>query len=57
MLDTVWKVQDFSTIQILREINVGDSRSAKSAIFSHLEALNFSFLGIFAFLEGRNLPN
>ena len=28
---------------ILREINFWDSRSAKSAILTHLEALNFEF--------------
>ena len=32
---TVWKFHDFSITQILREINVGDSRCAKSAIFTH----------------------
>ena len=30
--DTVWKFHDFSTTQILREINFEDSRSAKYAI-------------------------
>ena len=29
--------------QILREINFGDSRHAKSAILTHLETLNFDF--------------
>ena len=29
--------------QILREVNFGDSRSAKSAISIHLEALNLMF--------------
>ena len=29
---------------ILREINFGDYRGAKSAIWTHLEALNFDFL-------------
>ena len=38
---TVWKFQDFSVTQILREINFGDFRSAKYAILTHLEALNF----------------
>ena len=33
----------FPTTQILREINFGDSRSAKSAVFAILEALNFDF--------------
>ena len=36
----VWKFQDFSVIQILRQINFVGSRSAKSAISTHLEALN-----------------
>ena len=34
---TVWKFHDFSITQILREINFGDSRSAKSAILTYLE--------------------
>ena len=38
---TVWKFHDFSITQILREINFGDSTSAKSAILTHLEVLNF----------------
>ena len=33
---TMWKFQDFSITQILRENNLGDSRSAKSAILTHL---------------------
>ena len=32
---------DFSITQILREINLGDSRSAKSSILTHLHPLNF----------------
>ena len=40
---TVWKFQDFSITQILREIKYGDSKNAKSAILAHLEALNFDF--------------
>ena len=39
----LWKFHDFSYSQILRETNFGDSRSAKSAILSHLEALNSDF--------------
>ena len=38
---TVWKFHDFSITQILREINFGDCRSAKSAILTYL---NFDFL-------------
>ena len=40
---TVWKFHDYSITHILREINFGDSRSAKSAIFAILEALIFDF--------------
>ena len=40
---TVWKFQDFSITQILREINFEESGSAKSAISTHLEAVNFDF--------------
>ena len=40
---TVWKLHDFSIIQIYREIKLGESRIAKSAILTHLEALNFDF--------------
>ena len=40
---TVWKFQEFSVTQILREINFGDFRSANSAVLTDLEALNFSF--------------
>ena len=38
---TVWKFHDFSVIQILREINFGESRSSKTAIFVISGALNF----------------
>ena len=33
---TVWKFHNFSIIQILREINFGDFRSAKLDILTHL---------------------
>ena len=36
---TVWKYNDFSITQILREINFEDSRIVKSATSTHLEAL------------------
>ena len=45
---TVWKFHDFCITQILREINFEDSRSAKSAILTHSQALNFAF---YAFLH------
>ena len=39
--------------KILREINFGDSRSAKSAILTHLEALNFDFCEFLHFLKAE----
>ena len=50
---TVWKFHDFFITQILREINFGDSRSAKSAILTHSEALNFDFNEISHFLKAE----
>ena len=47
---TVWKFHDFSIIQILREIN---SLGAKSAISTHLEALNYDFYEFLHFLKGE----
>ena len=44
---------DFSITQILREINFGDSRSAKSAILTHLEGLNFDFYAFLHFLRAE----
>ena len=38
---TVWKFQDFSITQILREINFGEIRSAKTAVFAIFGTLNF----------------
>ena len=38
---TVWKFQDFSVIQILREINFRESRSSKITGFAIFGALNF----------------
>ena len=53
----MWKFQGFSITQILREINLGDSRGAKSAILTHLEALNFDVNEIFHFLNVENQIN
>ena len=44
---------DFSITQILREINFDDSGSAKSAILTHLEALNFDFNVFLHFLKAE----
>ena len=49
----VWKCHDFSIIQNLREINFVHSRSAKSAISTHLEALDFHFDEFLQFLKAE----
>ena len=41
---TMWKFQDFSVSQNLRETNFGESRSPKNAIFAILAALKFANL-------------
>ena len=41
LLCTVWKIQHFSVIQILREINFGESGSSNIAAFAIFGALNF----------------
>ena len=41
---TVWKFQDFSITQIIREINFRNSGSWKTAIFALSEAPNFVLL-------------
>ena len=50
---TVWKFHDISITQILREINFGDSTRAKSAVLTHLEALNFEFYELLHFLKAE----
>ena len=42
---TMWKFQDFSTTQILREINFGHFEAQKTAIWTIWAALDFEFLG------------
>ena len=48
---TKWKLKDLSVTQILCEIIFGESRSIKSAILTHLEALNFDFYEFLHFLK------
>ena len=44
----MWKLQNFSVTQILREIKVGEFWGSKFAIFKmYLNALNFDFHDIF----------
>ena len=47
---TAWKFHNFSITQILREISLGVSRNAKSAILTYLEALNLYFFFLYEFL-------
>ena len=49
----MWNFHDFLISQILREINFGGSRSAKSAIITYLQALNFDFHGFLHFLKAE----
>ena len=49
----MWKFHDFSITQILREINFVDSRSAQSAISTHLDALNFDNNEFLHFLKAE----
>ena len=51
---TVGKFQDFSVLQILREINFGKSRSSKIAVFAILGALNFVNLVNFSLEKVQN---
>ena len=37
----MWKFEDFSITQILREINFRESRRLQTAVFAKLRALNF----------------
>ena len=50
---TVWKLQDFSVTQILREINIGQYRSAKSAILTDFETLNHDLYEFLPFLKAE----
>ena len=44
---TMWKFQDFSTTQILCEINFGHIEALKTAILTTFSALDFDFWGNF----------
>ena len=49
----MWEYHDFSITQFLREINFGDSISAKCAILTHLEAMNFDLYEFLHFLKAE----
>ena len=53
-LGTVWKFHNFCITHILREIKFWDSRSAKSAIVTILEALNFDLYELLHFLKAES---
>ena len=42
---------NFPITQFLREIDIGDSKSAKYAILTHLQALHFDFYEFFHLLK------
>ena len=50
----MWKFQNFSITQILREIKVRKTRVSKSAILTHLEALDMDFHDFLHFLKAEN---
>ena len=52
---TVWKLQNFSATEILREINFGHVEVSKTAIWTIYPALNFEFLAIFDIFK-REIP-
>ena len=52
--NTVRKFQDFSVIQILREINFEECRSSKTAFFAISGALNFVDLVDFSLQKVQN---
>ena len=43
----MWKFQDISATQILREINFGHFEAPKAAILNNLAAMNFAIFGYF----------
>ena len=47
----MWKFQDLSAIQILREINFGHFEASKTAILTIWAALNLEFLDVFDILK------
>ena len=51
LIYTVWKLHNFSITQILREINFGSSRNAKSVILTHSKAQNFDFYEVLHLLK------
>ena len=53
---TMWKFQDNSAIQILREIKFGHFEPPKTSILTIWAALNFGFLGTFDIFKCEIFP-
>ena len=51
VLNIVWKFENFSVTQILREIRFGNFEVSKTDIFTFLAAQNVEYLGIFNILR------
>ena len=51
----MWKFQDFSATQILREINFGHFEVSKTANLIIWSAMNFEFLDIFDIFKIQSL--
>ena len=51
----MWKYEEFLVIQILREINFGESESFEIAIFANFGALNVVNLVNFSLQKVQNL--
>ena len=49
----MWKFHYFSITQLLREIKLDDFKCPKTAILTHLEALNLDFNDVFHFLKSE----
>ena len=52
---TVWKIHNYSVIQILHEINFRECRSSKTTFFAIIGALNFVILVNFSLHKNQNL--
>ena len=53
---TMWKFQDFSAFQMLREINFGHFQALKTAILSIWAVPNFEFLEDFDIFKREICP-
>ena len=53
----MWKFHEFPIIQILREINFWNCKSAEYAILTHLEALKSDFYEFLNFLKAEKQIN